>query len=403
MSFVIVPSPRPSADFPALGFDPAPGEVWEVNSLARTLSNGATTLQQIDDVLQGTGRGAWRGEAAEAFRDLMADDLRPKIRAARNAFSDAQRTIANWAEDLAEFQSRARDLERRAQSALDQVGAAERTVDGLPRPPLTPPFTLDEDERRERERARETRDAAEDALDAARELLASIRRLAEALWEEYYERARSRADELKDSADAAPDEPGLFDRALDALGDLVKFHLEVLSAIGDFVMDALEFLAPALRVLADVAGFAAAVLGLLSLIPGLQFLAPFALGFAALAMVSDYLAAVGETGSLVEAFKDPQFIMGAVSVVLGGGSMALGRVLVSAAPAASSTVPQLIGPAIRVPPGFFSSIATGAPNLSNAAAFTVGVKGAYDFYSNLGNIYTVGNTVGLIPSIPGTS
>jgi hypothetical protein len=81
------------------------------------MKQAATALNEIANVLHGAADGEWRGEAAVAFRDLLDDDLRPKIDRARDAFDDGHRHISSWSTDLSDYQRRARQLEADAAAA----------------------------------------------------------------------------------------------------------------------------------------------------------------------------------------------------------------------------------------------------------------------------------------------
>ena len=65
--------------YDALGFDPAPGDTSRGQELARRLRSATRALEQMDAVVSGTGDQQWQGQAAEAFGDLVASDLKPRV------------------------------------------------------------------------------------------------------------------------------------------------------------------------------------------------------------------------------------------------------------------------------------------------------------------------------------
>ncbi|MGH3932374.1 MAG: hypothetical protein ACRDTF_20640 [Pseudonocardiaceae bacterium] len=64
-----------TGDYPALGFDPAPGAPSSVVALAQSFDQVATRLDAAHGALTGIGRsgGIWQGEAAEGFRGTVGE------------------------------------------------------------------------------------------------------------------------------------------------------------------------------------------------------------------------------------------------------------------------------------------------------------------------------------------
>ncbi|PJJ53580.1 hypothetical protein CLV56_3070 [Mumia flava] len=350
-------APTSAADYPTLGFDPAPGDVVAVDGLVLTLKNVSGALDEVANVLHGSADGRWRGKAAEAFRDLLDDELRPKVDDAHQAFGDAHRHLGSWATSLESYQRRAERLESDAAAAQQRADAAQATLDGLPAAPTPGAAPPDDPEEARRQREQQTRrTGARTDLGNADADVASARERARTLHGEYEQRGRDLARLLEGAVDIAPSEPGWLDRIGDAIGDFFEAIDDFLADIGDALIELLAEFAPLLALIGDIAGLLSTVLGLLALIPGLQFLAVPALILGGVALLSHYLAAVGETGSFLEALKDPAVIMDAVALALGGGAFALGAKLTGVARASGNTrmVPQLIGGAREVPYGFFN-------------------------------------------------
>ncbi|MDP9822563.1 putative T7SS-secreted protein [Nocardioides massiliensis] len=376
-------APTSAADYPNLGFDPTPGDVWAVTQTVRTLRTTAHALTEIRSVLHGAADGEWRGQAAIAFRDLLAEDLRPKIDSAELAFGDAYRALDTWSDDLALFQQRARAVEERARNAQDDIDAASAVLDGLP--PEAPPGTpLPEDpaERTRAESDADTRRVQGAALSAARTRLENARDAAEDLQEEYETRARDIAGMLANAIDAAPAEPGWFDRAVEAISGALSALGDLLADLSDAVLDFLHKIAPLLEFIGELTGLLSTILGLLAFIPGLNWLAGPALALAAISFLANYLADAGTTGSWLEPMTTGEFWIGAVSLAIGVGGMALGNHLTAAARLSGNTrqVPQLlIGGTREVPYGFFSIMAGKVPTMETAEFVlrTVNLRGTY--------------------------
>lgn len=350
-------SPTSPADYPNLGFDPTPGDYVAASNVADYVRDAVDALEEIRSVLHGADDGEWRGKAAIAFRDLLDDDLRPKIDEAYESFGGASRVISNWKNYIDTSQAATRRLEQRAEAAAERLASAESTLSSLPDAPDsdTPPPGNDE-ERQQREDDANDRDAANQKASAAQGDLDDIRDEARRLGDDYREEGKNAADQLQSAMDLAPNEPGFWSSIGDAIGNALSELGEALADLGDWVLEKLKELAPLLKIIGDIAGLLSAICGLLAFIPGLQFLAIPALILGGVALVAHYLEAAGQSGSFLKALTDPDVIMDAIGLALGIGALKVGSQLVNAARATGNTrmVPQLIGPAQEMVPGFFS-------------------------------------------------
>ena len=402
-----------AADYPTLGFDPTPGDHTQVTALGSTLGVVSRAMNEICNVLQGADDGEWRGEAARGFRNLLDDDVRPKVSEAAEAFEIAHRAVSDWAVSLGGFQSRARSLEARAAAAARDAEAARTALNGLPAPGGTPPAADDEAAQAQARQDAADRTRHTGDLTAATGLLADLRAEAQRLHGDYEERGADAAASLRDAISIAPEEPGWFESAIDAVSNLFHELGELLADIGDWLMDRLEELAPYLEILGDICGIVATVLGFLAMIPGLQFLAPFALGFAVAALALGYLAGVGESGSLLEPLTTKDFWMDALGVATAGFGAFAARGLTTAASAAGNTrmVPQLIGRPIEVPFSMFHmagrgmgmSNAEGLWRLANLRGVYAGLgatgAGVNDSLADIRDIFTLNYDFGARPSV----
>ncbi|MEU4932755.1 WXG100 family type VII secretion target [Streptomyces yokosukanensis] len=111
-------------DFPGLGFVPCPGDATTADDVAKTVRRTAKALDEICQVLHGTGAGDWRGKAAEAFREKFDDEFRPRMDDARDSFQDAATALEDWAGYMERKRKDAVRLEAQAAEANEQQGKA---------------------------------------------------------------------------------------------------------------------------------------------------------------------------------------------------------------------------------------------------------------------------------------
>lgn len=359
-------------DLSTLGFDPTPGDPELLWATLATLRGAAQALDEIARVLHGTGseETAWRGQAAQAFREVMDSELRPRVDVAAEAFGGAVRALDGWHGYLQVAQTTTRRLAADADAALADLTRAQLALGAAP-PPSTGLAGSPADVRRADavtlDHATLTR-----AVGTAQETLDAIRQAARRHGEEYQTEGARVAGILAHSIDAAPNEPGLFDRLGDAVGGWASSTGSFAAKINDAITAELARFAPALQLIGDISGALAAVTGLLAFVPGFQFLGPVALGLGLVALATHYLAAAGREGNLLQALATRDVVLDTVGVVAGIGAARYGAKVLTAANAAGNPtkmVPQLIGRAQEVPLGYFAlarstSYATGPAEFS---------------------------------------
>ena len=247
-------------EFPALGFDPAPGEPATVTAAAQSVQRCASCLGQDASTLRSLDSSTWVGEAADAFRSDLADLPRDLDHSAR-AHSETARALSEYATALGGMQQRARDLERRAEELKRQQAAAVTEVNRIAaiRLPSDHPRLAD---------LRSQYSAARGRAETAGSELAQVIAAARHLRQSARDAAGSSARRVRGASDAPYEEPAWYQKAWDGVTNWIRDNADVLKQIS--------------TVLKGVA----AVTGLLSLVPGLQWLAPVALvaGGAALAI-----------------------------------------------------------------------------------------------------------------------
>lgn len=263
--------------FPVLGFDPAPGDVVQVDALACTVRQALTTLAAVRGALASWGDpdAAWRGQAARAFRDSLGD-LPPYLAQAEAGHEQALQALVGWAGELTALQTRAIRLEVGAAEAGLEVELAGSAL-GLARQRATAaPAGLGPPD------AGGQVQAAEQRLRAAGSELTQARRAAQLLAGEHQAAAARVASALRAAADSAPLQPDTFAR----LGGALDSLFGTASAGPGQVWGLVQGKAHVLNELGDVWADLGTALGLLSVVPGMAnpYLAAAALSFSGAAL-----------------------------------------------------------------------------------------------------------------------
>jgi hypothetical protein len=101
---------------PALGFDPAPGDVGLTRNLARQHSQVAQEARQVLALLERLNLSPLQGRAADALRAVQGT-FPPALRTAATAADSLQAAASSWADQLSAFQAEADAIERQAAAA----------------------------------------------------------------------------------------------------------------------------------------------------------------------------------------------------------------------------------------------------------------------------------------------
>ena len=226
--------------FPALGFDPAPGDPAALAASARALAAAADTVAGAGVAAARLESGGWRGAAGDGLRSRLAPLPRDLDRAGR-AHAGAAAALGRYGAELWDRQLRAAGLEALAAELRRRLPA---TGDGLSsaQAALVP--------------------AVEEQL---RQAVAAARRL----HEEHVAAAAATATALRAASDPPYGRPGRLSRAVSGVKAWVSDHADVLVQIS--------------TVLKGVS----AALGTVSLVPGMHFLAPLAIATGAAALGID--------------------------------------------------------------------------------------------------------------------
>ncbi|MGW3993067.1 putative T7SS-secreted protein [Amycolatopsis sp. NPDC004772] len=236
-------------DFPALGFDPAPGDLDGSADLAGKYRAVADDLTEADDSLRRIVRkqGVWQGEASEAFARRVGP-LPEYLDGAAKSMSRAADALEGWAQTLGDLQKRAADLEARAEAA---ARAAEQTR-------ANPDLALANrtfPDQQSLQIAQRLLDNAGQQLRTAIDGCQNVQDAAKQLQQEHQDAAARVAELLRKAKELAPDEPDLLDKLGDAVGgalvdlsntladgfdeawNFVQDHAELISKLSDVVGD----------------------------------------------------------------------------------------------------------------------------------------------------------------------
>lgn len=300
--------------FPALGFDPAPGDLSLLEGFVDNLSSGADGVDDALTVLDGANETTWSGLAADAFRANQSEEFRPRLVDSGRALRSSHTTLSTWVSELTEFQRRARVLEDDAAEARAAVNRSEgaredadSTADGA---------TPDPDAVRDAERA----------LSLAQGDLASI--LAEA--RRLQESVSQRAAEIARLLESARDEIGQY------AGNWFSNTWDDAVDLADKFM---EYVVP---ILEDILRAALPIISLLSFV--FPALAPIALGMAVALVVIDGLQALTGRGTWGD------FAIGVAGLALGFAASGLSGVLGNGASVLRINIPT-IGPGLATAGG----------------------------------------------------
>lgn len=311
--------------FPALGFDPAPGDPGELARLGRDTARAAGEVQELAQVLRAlSALGAdWCGLSATAFAEQVGD-LPRQLGRAHDAFGEVARQVGHWSDSLEALQAEARAAERDAAEALARLRAARAHASSLGLPPTGAGAGALVDHLADGQAAARAVDAAEAALAAAR-----------AQGERVRERARDGTQRVeravREAAQVAPPEPGFFARVSDSLIAGVERLNEGARTFVEKHKEAIAAVVDAVSVVAFAAGF----------VPGVGWAVLLGAGVAVLLGTSLLAACTDE--------KDMGDVgMAAVGVALGGGA----RVAEKAAMAARATA---TGAPVRALPSMFTN------------------------------------------------
>ncbi|MCE7011915.1 hypothetical protein LWC34_55260 [Kibdelosporangium philippinense] len=288
--------------FPALGFDPAAGNVGTVRELAKQMTDTGGYAREANDVLKSVQdkKDVWTGEAAKAFTQKLGE-LPKYLDDAHKSLDAAGKALSTWSDRLAAHQKRAQELEQQAKQAKADAEAKDSGARSARSAAMndTSNSALHDD-------AVNKIGAANAAWDKLDDIRAEARKLRDT-WEDD---GATCAKALNDAAEDAPNK-AFFESFGELFDDFGKWFKDHLGDIG------------------DIAGIVSAVAGALSFIP---ILAPIC-GPIALIAGGVALAAHAADMTVNEKWDDPNawvslagdavgLIPGATAIRMGFGAAA---------------------------------------------------------------------------------
>ncbi|TCP53118.1 hypothetical protein EV191_105181 [Tamaricihabitans halophyticus] len=284
-------------DYPALGFDPAPGDLGQVSTVATKYGTVSRSLTSADESLRDilNQRGIWQGEASEAFARKV-DDLPRYLENAARSMSQAASALSQWQQDLSELQRRARELEQQAKQAQQQAQQAQQNPDlKLANQTFSDQQSL--------QNAQRLLDNAEQQLNGAITNCTNIQEEAKRLLEQHTQTAERVAELLRKAMELAPEEPGMLGSIVgfftDLGEDIANAVIDGLTVVGQAITDFIEDNAQLIAKLADVVGDIGTIVGVVA-----DFLPPPAEQIAGAISVGLGVTALGGHGLAAAAGAD---------------------------------------------------------------------------------------------------
>lgn len=237
-----------AAEYPNLGFDPAPGAPPAVEDLERKIKStvdAMTEAGKLMDRLRNSRDSVWQGAAGEAFRQHFDTKLVTELDHAHQSLHKAVTVVQRWHGDLTHFRETAARLEEEAAHAKQEQARADQAAQHAKANPDLGLANQSFPDDASLKQAQGKLDAAESAVrdatakaSAAADRLQDVIHRAKDLQQRHEDTARQAAKALKDATvDLAP-EQGLLDKigemfssAVHSAEDWVKAHLKDIHSV----------------------------------------------------------------------------------------------------------------------------------------------------------------------------
>lgn len=237
-----------AAEYPNLGFDPAPGAPPAVEDLERKIKStvdAMTEAGKLMDRLRNSRDSVWQGAAGEAFRQHFDTKLVTELDHAHQSLHKAVTVVQRWHGDLTQFRETAARLEEEAAHAKQEQARADQAAQHAKANPDLGLANQSFPDDASLEQAQGKLDAAESAVrdatakaSAAADRVQDVIHRAKDLQQRHEDTARQAAKALKDATvDLAP-EQGLLDKigemfssAVHSAEDWVKAHLKDIHSV----------------------------------------------------------------------------------------------------------------------------------------------------------------------------
>jgi uncharacterized protein YukE len=116
--------------FPALGFDPAPGDRGAVTTVLTSLGEAEVTLAEVAPRMAEAIKKSddWSGDAADSFHST-GDDLPKAFNSGSESLQATTKALTTWGSQLVANQAQADQLEQRAKTLKAELKAAGHAMD----------------------------------------------------------------------------------------------------------------------------------------------------------------------------------------------------------------------------------------------------------------------------------
>ncbi|MHA6762966.1 hypothetical protein [Streptacidiphilus sp. PAMC 29251] len=263
--------------FPGLGFDPAPGSLDTVASLASSLASAQKELARPTRRYGRSPPAARSGRAPPPRGSPCGSANCPGTwHTAQQSFGDAAKELETWQSQLGGMKSQAAELEARAESARAAVLQA-KGAPGLQLAGQT--FSTGP----ELQQAEQRYQAAARTLNSAEADLDGLISQAQRLLGQHRDLGTAVAKAVERAAESAPPGPGFFSRILDGMDALVQGQIQLAEDVESWV----KAHANAINAVGDMLATASTALGIVGCVLDCTPLAPVG---AALDVTSSVLA-----------------------------------------------------------------------------------------------------------------
>lgn len=237
-----------AAEYPNLGFDPAPGAPGAVEDLERKVKSTVDSMNEagkLMDRLRNSHDAVWQGAAGDAFRQHFDGKLVTELDHAHQSLHKAVTVVQRWHGDLTHFRETAAHLEEEAARAKQEQARADQAAQqakanpdlGLANQSFPDDASLKQAQRKLDSAESTARDATSKASAAADKVQDVIRR-AKDLQQRHEDTAKQAAKALKDATVNLAPEQGLLDKigdmfssAVNSAEDWVKAHLKDIHSV----------------------------------------------------------------------------------------------------------------------------------------------------------------------------
>ncbi|MYT29015.1 hypothetical protein GTY73_09235 [Streptomyces sp. SID8354] len=225
--------------WPGVGFNPAKGDLDQIQALASDVKSVGDELDELDHMLKSIGKndGAWEGDAAHAFAKKLGE-LPKYLRQGSESMHDCAKALRGWHTHLQGFQDKAGTIEAEAASARKQLKSDQDHYNSLAKQYNSLNLaTVDGNDPGFKQLVNNCSDA-KDAADRSKDKLEHLIREAERIHAQWKDRAGEAERAILKASENHPPDIHWWNRAIDGLKsgfraftDWLVDHADLLSTI----------------------------------------------------------------------------------------------------------------------------------------------------------------------------